>query len=140
MATRKIPSIAFIAILIIAWLVVFAPQAVAQNADEQKKALMGEWRGVWEGLSRSSSTLIIHEIDSAKAKARCTFTDGYLGEKKYPVLADFTSGPEPKLEFKLEGNDYNFVLKKNILRGSLKGMSSMGYTSTAIKMEKYPKK
>ncbi len=140
MVTRKATAVAFISILITAWLVVNVLQAGAQMTDEQKKTFVGEWRGVWEGFSRSSSTLIIHEIDTDKAKARCTFTDAYLGEKKYPILADFTLGPDPKLEFKLEGNEYNFILKKAILHGSLKGMSSMGYTSTTIKMEKYPKR
>ncbi len=140
MVTRKNIASIFVGVLITSCLVIFATLAEAQTLDEQKQALIGEWRGVWEGLSRSSSTLIIHEIDADKAKAKCTFTDAYLGEKKYPVLADFTRGPDPKIEFRLEGNDYIFVLKKAKLQGTFKGMSSMGYTSTTIKMEKYPKK
>ena len=91
-------------------------------------------------LWRGSSTLIIHEIDTAKAKARCTYTDAYSGENKYPVLADFTPGPDPKLEFKLEGNEFKFVLKKNILQGAFKGMRSGLYVNSTVKMEKYPKK
>ncbi len=133
-------TIAFMGILITAWLMVFLTHVEAETTDKQQQALIGEWRGVWEGFSRASSTLIVHEIDTAKAKARCTFTDPYLSEKKYPVLADFTPGPNPKLEFKLEGNDYNFVLKKGILQGGFKGLRAMGYMSTTIEMEKYPKK
>ena len=140
MVTRKTTAIAFIGILITAGLVVFFTQVEAQTSDEQKQALIGEWRGLWAGYQSGSSTLIIHEIDTAKAKARCTYTDVYSGEKKYPVLADFTPGPDPKLEFKLEGNDYNFVLKKGILQGGFKGLRAMGYMSGAIKMEKSPKK
>ena len=140
MATRKTTAVAFIAILITAWLMVFLTQVKAQTTDEQKQALIGEWRGLWGGYGRGSSTLIIHEIDTAKAKARCTYTDGWLGEKKYQVLADFTPGPDPKLEFKLEGNEFNFVLKKSILQGAFKGMRDGLYVNSTIKMEKYPKK
>jgi hypothetical protein len=110
MVTRKTTAIAFIGILITAWLVVFVTQVEAETTDEQQQALIGEWRGVWAGLSQSSSTLIIHEIDTANAKARCTYTSSSLGEKKYPILADFIAGPNPKLEFKVEGNELKFVL------------------------------
>ncbi len=140
MITRKNTTIAFIGILITAWLVVFATQVEAETTDEQKQALIGEWRGLWGGYGRGSSTLIIHEIDTAKAKARCTYTDAWLGEKKDPILADFIPGPDPKLEFKVEGNELKFVLKKSILQGAFKGMRDGLYVNSTIKMEKYPKK
>ncbi len=140
MITRKNTTIAFIGILITAWLVVFATQVEAETTDEQKQALIGEWRGLWGGYGRGSSTLIIHEIDTAKAKARCTYTDAWLGEKKDPILADFIPGPDPKLEFKVEGNEVKFVLKKSILQGAFKGMRDGLYVNSTIKMEKYPKK
>jgi hypothetical protein len=140
MVTRKTTAVAFIAILITAWLVVFATQVEAETTDEQKQALIGEWRGMWVYYLPIDSTLIIHEIDTANGKARCTFTFSRLGEKKYPVLADFIPGPNPKLEFKLEGNEFKFVLIKKILQGALKGMISGNYLESAIKMEKYPKK
>jgi hypothetical protein len=140
MVTRRTTAVAFIGILIAAWLVVFVIQVEAQTTDEQKQALIGEWRGLSSGYLRASSTLIIHEIDTAKAKARCTYTSALLGEKKYPVLADFTPGPEPKLEFKVEGNELKFVLKKDILQGAFKGMRDGLFVNSAIKMEKYPKK
>jgi len=140
MVTRKTTAVAFINILITTWLIVFVTQAEAETTDEQKQALIGEWRGLSSGYLRASSTLIIHEIDTAKAKARCTYTSALLGEKKYPVLADFTPGPEPKLEFKLEGNEYKYVLKKNILQGAFKGIIDGIYVNSAITMEKYPKK
>ncbi len=140
MVTRRTTALAFIGILITAWLMIFVIQVKAETADEQKQALIGEWRGLWSGYLRASSTLIIHEIDTAKAKARCTYTSALLGEKKYPLLADFTPGPEPKLEFKVEGNELKFVLKKNILQGAFKGISDGIYVNSAITMEKYPKK
>ena len=205
MLTTKITAVAFIAILITAWLVFFVTQVEAESTDEQKQTLIGEWRGLWGGYFRGSSsapstpgsgtstvynpgewtvwddgtqrmwynavtgeqlpageepwvkypsatavqpaisaelaqTLIIHEIDTAKAKARCTYTDAYLGEKKYPILADFISGPEPRLEFNVEGNEYKFVLRKNKLKGAFKGMFQGFYLENATEMEKYPKK
>ncbi len=140
MGTRKTIAVAFIAILIITWLVVFVTQVEAQTTDEQKQVLIGEWRGVWEGIALTSSTLIIHDIDTANAKARCTYTSSARGEKKYPVLADFFPAPKPKIEFKVEGNELKFVLDKNILQGSFKGMFSGVYMSNTVKMEKYPKK
>ena len=140
MVTRRTTAVAFIAILITAWLIVFVIHVEAQTTDEQKQALIGEWRGLWGGYGRGSSTLIIHEIDTAKAKARCTYTDAWLGEKKDPLLADFIPAPDPKLEFKLEGNEFNFVLKKGILQGAFKGMRDGLFVNSAIKMEKYPKK
>ena len=89
---------------------------------------------------RASVTLIIHEIDTAKTKARCTYTTALMGEKKYPVLADFTPGANPKLDFKLEMGDYQFVLKNNQLQGSFKGIIDGIYLNSNITMEKYPKK
>jgi hypothetical protein len=138
MVTRKNTAVAFIAILITVWLVVFVTKVEAQITDEQKQVLIGEWRGVWAGGWSRTGTLIIHEIDTANAKARCTSTT--LDGKKYPVLADFTPGPDPKLEFKAEDIEYKFVLKKNILKGSYKGMVGGFYQSNTIEMEKYPKK
>ena len=146
MVTRENTAVVFIAILITACLMLFFTQVEAQTTDEQKQALIGEWTGVWPGMplwpemSQSTVTLIIHEIDTAKAKAQCTYTSSEYGEKKYPVLADFTPGPEPKLEFKLEGNEYKYVLKKNILQGAFKGIIDGIYVNSAITMEKYPKK
>ena len=136
MVTRKNTAVAFIASLIAAGLVVFVTQVEAQTIDEQKQALIGEWNGDWGLTGPSPATLIIHEIDTANAKARCTYSSATWGTKKYPVLADFIPGPNPKLEFKLEGNEFKFVLKKNILQGDRKGMMAGFYSTNTIKMEK----
>lgn len=72
MVTKKTSAIV-LGILITTWLAFFLTQVEAQTTDEQKQALIGEWRGVWPGMRGDSSTLIIHEIDAAKAKARCTY-------------------------------------------------------------------
>ena len=60
MVTKKTTAIAFIGILITVGLVVFFTQVEAQTTDEQKQALIGEWRGLWAGYQSGSSTLIIH--------------------------------------------------------------------------------
>ena len=141
MVTRKTTVVAFIAILITAGLVVFVTQVEAQTTDEQKQALIGEWNGDWGILGTVPATLIIHEIDTANAKARCTYWSSELG-KKVPVLADFIPGASPKLEFKLEDNDYKFVLKKKVLEATFRGWPGGGgqRVSKTIKMEKKPEK
>jgi hypothetical protein len=140
MVMRKTNAIAFLCIFT-AGLLVFVPQVQAQTTDEQKQALIGEWTGVWPGVIPAIATLVIHEIDAANGKARCTYTTAQRGEKQFPVLADFFPGPNPKLEFKLEGEEYTFFLKKNILEGAFKGMDAYGkFVSSTTKMEKKPKK
>ena len=142
MITRKIATIALICFLIIACLAFFLRQVEAQTTDEQKQALIGEWRGVWPGHHGDSSILIIHEIDDAKAKARCTYIVNPVdsGKSEHEVLADFFPGPNPKLEFKARGNDFKCVLINNLLEISFVGSSRGFPMSNATKMEKYPKK
>jgi hypothetical protein len=136
MVTRKTIAVAFIPILITAWLVVFAIQVEAQTTEEQKQALIGEWTGMWPGYHQDISTLIIHEIDTEKAKAQCTYV---VHGETVPVLADFTPGPKPKLEFKLEQAVLKFVLSKGVLSASVKGIVRGTYVSNATVMKKKPK-
>jgi len=142
MLTRKTAAIAFMTILISAWLVALVTQMEAQTPDEQKQALIGEWRGVWPGVHGDSSTIIIHEINAAKATARCTYivnqTDS--GKKENEVLATFFPGPNPKLEFKVRGNDFTCVLKKDLLEVSFVGSVRGVPMSNTTMMQKYPKK
>jgi len=89
--------------LITAWLAVFLTQVEAQTADKQKQALIGEWRsGVWPGHHGDTSTLIIHEIDAAKAKARCTYITYQkdLGKSEYEILADYFPGQTQNLSLR----------------------------------------
>jgi hypothetical protein len=130
-------------ILTFALLLVSAPVCSEEMAiDEQKLALIGEWRCDWPGISGDSSTLIIHEIDAAKGKARCTYIryPGDSDKSEHKVLADFFPGANPKLTFKTRGNDLTCVLYKDILAisfvGSVRGVP-MSNTTT---MYKYPKK
>ena len=113
-----------------------------QLMNEQKLALIGEWRCDWPGISGDSSTLIIHEIDAAKGKAHCTYI-AYPGDSvksEHKVLADFFPGANPKLTFKTRGNDFKCVLYKDILAisfvGSVRGVPMSNNTT----MYKYPKK
>jgi len=128
---------ATIGILIIPWLVISLTQGEAQTTDEQKQALMGEWSGVWPGIHRDTSRLIIHEIDTEKAKARCT----YISPRgTYPVMADFIPGANPKLEFKLDYGELDFVLKESVLKANFKGMVRGMNISNTTDMVKKPKK
>ncbi len=138
MFTRKNTAVAFLAILITVWLVVFVTPVETQTTDEQKQALIGEWNGAWPGIPASPCTLIIHEIDSANAKARCTYTTAARGEKKFPIMADLITGPQPKLEFSVEGFEIKLVLKDKALQGTGRGMTAGGLYSNTIKMEKKP--
>ena len=114
--------------------------------DEQKRALIGEWRCEWPGVSGDSSTLIIHEIDAAKSKARCTFIfqPGDAEKSEHEVLADFFPGTNPTLKFKASRKghtkDFTCVLYKDILSisfiGSVRGVPMTNTTT----MYKYPKK
>ena len=129
--------------LVIVLSIVAAPVCSEEmTIDEQKIALIGEWRCEWPGISGDSSTLIIHEIDAAKGKARCTFIayPGDSDKSEHEVLADFFPGTNPKLTFKARGNDFTCVLYKDILSisfvGTVRGVPMSGTTT----MYKYPKK
>jgi len=133
--------------LVIVLSIVAAPVCSEEmTIDEQKIALIGEWRCEWPGISGDSSTLIIHEIDAAKGKARCTFIfqPGDADKSEHEVLADFYPGANPKLKFKASredhAKDFTCVLYKDILSisfvGSVRGEPMSGTTT----MYKYPKK
>ena len=138
MFIRKTLAITFISILTSACIMFFVIQVKAETTDEQKQALIGEWEGVMLGLD-APHTLIIHEIDTANAKARCIFIPA-RGEMQ-PTLAVFIPGPNPKLSFKLEDKDFEFVLKDKVLEGTFHTTMATGhYVSNTIKMEKRVKK
>jgi len=129
--------------LILVLSIVAAPVCSEEMAiDEQKRALIGEWRGEWPGVSGDSSTLIIHEIDAAKGKARCTYIvyPGDSDKSEHEVLADFFPGENPKLTFKARGNDFTCVLYKDILSMSFVGSVRGVPMSNTTTMYKYPKK
>jgi len=116
----------------------FVIQVKAETTDEQKQALIGEWEGVMLGLD-APHKLIIHEIDTANANARCTFIPA-RGEMQ-PTLAVFIAGPNPKLSFKLEDKHFEFVLKDKVLEGTFYTTMATGhFVSNTIKMEKRVKK
>ena len=93
-------------------------QVQAQTIDEQKQALIGEWSGVWPGIHGDISTLVVHEIDAEKNQARCTYTSP---KGKFPVLAEFTPGPNPEINFKIDYAELRFVLHASTLRANVKG-------------------
>ena len=114
--------------------------------DDQKRALIGEWRCDWPGISGDSSTLIVHEIDAEKGKARCTFIfqPGDAEESAHEVMAKFFPGENPKLEFKAcrpeHKKNFTCVLYKDILSISFVGSVRGSPMSASTTMYKYTKK
>ena len=110
--------------------------------DEQKRALMGEWRCEWPGAQGDCSTLIIHEIDAAKGKARCTYIaePGDSMKSEHEVLAEFFPGPNPKLTFKARENDFTCVLYDDFMGISFVGAVRGVQMSNTATMYKFPKK
>ena len=115
--------------------------------DEQRRALIGEWRCDWPGASGDSSTLIIHEIDAAKGKARCTFVfqPGDADKTEHEVLADFFPGENPKLKFKASREEHKKDFTCILYNRELLGISFVGSVrgvamSNTTTMYKYPKK
>jgi hypothetical protein len=114
--------------------------------DDRYQALIGEWRG-WFG-DGGYCRLMILEIDIANAKARCTYTLLYGGygarSMDNLVLADFIPRPSPKIKWEIASGEaqFEFVLKDNVLEGTITGRGHLGPTTfpVTIKMEKQLKK
>jgi hypothetical protein len=119
-----------------------ASPAATGTPDNQYQALIGEWRG-WFGDS-GYCRLIIHEIDIANAKARCTYTILYGGygarSMDNPVRADFIPLPRPTIKWEIASGEtrFEFVLKDNVLEGIITDRGNLGPTTfpVTIKMEK----
>lgn len=153
-----------------------ASAAATGTTDDRYDVLIGEWRGrfnagvanlvggrdeyFWWGV-----TLMIHEIDIANARARCTISISgdiplivaqYLPRKGFrqtsmdnSVQADFIPRPTPKIKWEIRSGrgQYEFVLKDKVLEGT---MSGEGYNTAendtfikpphTVKMEKRVKK
>lgn len=111
-------------------------QVQAQTIEEQKQALIGEWSGVWPGVHGDVSTLVVHEIDSEKRRARCTYTSP---KGTYPVSAEFTPGPNPEINFKLDYAELRFVLYGNTLQANVKGELRGAQMSNQTDMKRKPR-
>lgn len=137
MKTKRNMTIAFVGILIVGWLLIPLSRVNADTTDGQTQMLIGEWTGVWPGIHGDESTLVIHEIDTEKAKARCTYTSP---RGTFPVTADYTPGPNPKLTFKLDYGEFQFVLYDNLLKATFEGDVRGMNLSNRTDMGKKPKK
>ena len=91
MLTRKIIDIAFITILTSLTLLPCSTHKIANAADEKYQGLIGEWSAVWPGNRGDRSTIVVHEVDEAKSKARITYIVDRAdeGHKEYEIDADF---------------------------------------------------
>lgn len=110
-------------------------QVQAQTIDEQKQALMGEWSGVWPGPHGDVSTLVVHEIDAEKKRARCTYTSP---KGTFPVVAEFTPGRHPEIQFKLDYAELRFVLYGSTLQANVKGEIRGALMSNQTEMKRKP--
>ena len=73
MLTRKTTTIAFMTIMIALVLFPCATHKIANASNEKYEGLIGEWSAVWPGDRGDRSTIVIHEVDEAKSKARITY-------------------------------------------------------------------
>ena len=110
-------------------------QVQAQTIDEQKQALIGEWSGVWPGFHGDVSTLVVHEIDAEKKRARCTYTSP---KGTFPVMAEFTPGPNPEIKFKIDYAELRFVLHGSTLQANVKGEIRGAQMSNQTTMKRKP--
>lgn len=142
MVSPKTTKVGFVCIFIAVCLMAFvSPNLKAEMLDEQQKALLGEWKGEWPGIYGDTSTLTIHEIDTQKGKARCTYNlfQKDRGRSDFEIMADFIPGPNPQLEFRVRKNDFKCILKGEELHVSFVGEVRGAPWSNATIMKKTAK-
>ncbi len=137
MLTTRISIAAFLTITISVVLLTLSIHEIADAANEQYQDLLGEWSAVWPGDRGDRSTIVIHEVDEAKSKARITYMVDLAdeGHKEYEITADFFPEPPPTLKFNVRGKDFTCVYKKR--RKKLE-VSYVGDISNACEMKKRP--
>jgi mannose-6-phosphate isomerase-like protein (cupin superfamily) len=130
-------SIVFVTILTSLCLVPYIDHKVAYASDEKYKDLIGEWSAVWPGDRGDRSTIVIHEVNEEKSKARITYNVDLTGEgrEEYEFNADFSSKPPPTLKFNVRGKDFTCVFYK---RRKKLGVSFVGDFSNSCEMRKRP--
>lgn len=130
-------SIVIVTILVSLSLVPNSDHKVAYASDEKYKDLIGEWSAVWPGDRGDRSTIVIHEVNEEKSKARITYIVDLAGEgrEEYEIHADFSSEPPPTLKFNVRGKDFTCVFKK---RGKKLDVSFVGDFSNSCEMRKRP--
>jgi mannose-6-phosphate isomerase-like protein (cupin superfamily) len=140
MMSRKIIFANYISILFCTFLLVFINSIKVYAAEDNYKDLLGEWSGIWPGMSYDRTTLIIHEIDTEKSKARITFMTDRLdsGHEEYDIIADFIPDPRPTLKFNAVKNDFTciYLPRSKKLEVSYVGDSRGVQMSNSVKMEK----
>ena len=137
MLTRKIIDVAFITILTSLTLLPCSTHKIANAADEKYQGLIGEWSAVWPGNRGDRSTIVVHEVDEAKSKARITYIVDRAdeGHKEYEIDADFFPDPPPTLKFNVRQNDFTCVFKK---RRKKLDVSYVGDITNSCEMKKRP--
>ena len=137
MLTRKIIVVAFISIMISLALSTYNTHKIANASNEKYQGLIGEWSAVWPGDRGDRSTIVIHEVDAVKSKARITYIVDRAdeGRKEYEINADFFSKPPPTLKFNVRGKDFTCAYKK---RRKKLDVSFVGNITNSCEMRKRP--
>ncbi|MDF1556035.1 MAG: cupin domain-containing protein [Deferrisomatales bacterium] len=133
-------TIVCVLVLASAAIITMATPQVAGSSDEEYKDLIGEWSGVWPGMSYDRGTVVIHEIDTEKLKARVTLMVDRLdsGHEEHEIVADFIEDSVPTIKFRAVKNDFTCVYRKRAkkLDVSYEGDSRGVKMSNSVKMEK----
>ncbi len=137
MLTRKTTTIAFMTIVIALVLFPCATHKIANASNEKYQDLIGEWSAVWPGNRGDRSTIVVHEVDEAKSKARITYIVDLAdeGRKEYEIDADFFPDPPPTLKFNARKKDFTCVFKK---RRKKLDVSYVGDITNSCEMKKRP--
>ena len=114
MLIRKITIINAIIMMISLVLIFNVNPKIANASNEKYQDLIGEWSAVWPGNRGDRSTIVIHEVDEEKSKARITYIVDRFdeGHKEYEIDADFITEPPPTLKFNVRGSDFTCVFTK----------------------------
>lgn len=137
MIIRKTTIIAAIIMMISLVLFPNLNPKIANASNEKYQGLIGEWSAVWPGDRGDRSTIVIHEVDEEKSKARITYIVDRSdeGHKEYEIDADFFPEAPPTLKFNVRGNDFTCVFKK---RRKKLDVSFVGDISNSCEMKKRP--
>lgn len=132
-----VPCVVF---LISAIAIFLAAPGDALSSERKYKGLVGEWSGIWPGMSYDRGTIVIHEVDAETKKVRITYIVDRLdtGREEHEAMGDLTLDPVPTLKFTAVKNDFTCVYRRRArqLDVSYEGDSRGVKMSNSCKMEK----
>lgn len=112
----------------------------AISSEGKYEGLVGEWSGIWPGMSYDRGTIIIHEVNAETKKVRITLVVDRLdtGHEEHEAIGDLTLKPVPTIKFTAAKNDFTCVYRRRAkqLDVSYEGDSRGVKMSNSCKMEK----